>query len=172
MNDIDKILMLQWIGPFFNLEELKQWEIENQTLRCNLYILTGKEFRKRTVSHYVGMTEQEFIYLRLGKNHDHLPKIKKDLSIWVCRFSCPEHATHENISIAETLLISIRQPELNKVKKAYFPNKSICLINQWFKPNCVQLYNRIYPEQSIPDVLVYNSHTGTVLGAERLKKLF
>lgn len=170
MNDIDKVFLIQWTGPFLNPEELKQWEIENQEFRFNLYILSGKESRKRTISHYVGMTEQDYIYQRLSYNHDHLPKIKKELNIWIGRFSCPKHATHENISIAEALLISYWQPELNKCKKAYMPNECICLINQWFKPNHNQLANRIYAAQKIPDVILYDSVGNKAWGVDRMKR--
>lgn len=52
MNDFDKIFMVQWIGPFFNLNELKIWERENSISNefC-LYLFSGKEFSKKTF-HY------------------------------------------------------------------------------------------------------------------------
>ena len=171
MNDIDKIFMLQWIGPFANLEELKKWELVNMNCSCNLYMLTGKEYHHRTISDYVGITEQEYIYKRLRCNHDKFKKIVRDLNIWVGHFSCSDHAIHENISIVETLLISSWQPQLNEKKKVYFPNQCICVINQWYKPNKTQYINRVYPAQYLQDVIVYNSEAGKIWGAERLKKL-
>ena len=171
MNNIDKVFIIQWVGPFFTLEELKEWEIENIDCKSNLYMFTGKEYRHRTVSDYVGITEQEYVYKRLNNNHGKFNKISKDLNIWVGHFSCSDHATRENISIVETLLISSWQPNLNERKKIYYPYSSICVINQWYKPNCCQYSNRIYSAQDMQDVIIYNRDTEEFWGADRLKKL-
>ena len=171
MESIDKIFILRWIGPFFTLEELKEWEIENINCKNNLYILTGKEYRHRNVSDYVGITEQDYVYKRLGNNHGKFNKIDRELNNWVGNFSCSDHADHDNISIVETLLISSWQPQLNEKKKAYYPGRSICVINQWYKPNFNQYSNRVYPAQYMQDVIIYNSEMGEVWGADRLKKL-
>ena len=98
-------------------------------------------------------------------------KIDRELNIWVGNFSCSDHADHDNISIVETLLISSWQPQLNEKKKAYYPGRSICVINQWYKPNFNQYSNRVYPAQYMQDVIIYNSEMGEVWGADRLKKL-
>ena len=69
MDDIDKIFMRQWVGPFLNLEELKRWEKQISISKefC-LYLLSGKEYRKKNRSLYCGKSEMEAVSTRF-KNH-------------------------------------------------------------------------------------------------------
>lgn len=110
MESIDKIFILRWIGPFFTLEELKEWEIENINCKNNLYILTGKEYRHRNVSDYVGITEQDYVYKRLGNNHGKFNKIDRELNIWVGNFSCRIMRILIIYPLVETLLILAGNP--------------------------------------------------------------
>ena len=42
MTDLNKMFVIQWYGPFETLEQLKNWEKNNNTSYVfNLYILTG-----------------------------------------------------------------------------------------------------------------------------------
>jgi hypothetical protein len=110
--------MIQWIGPFLNLNELKKWEKESSISQefC-LYLLSGKEYRKRYTSLYCGKTEMEILSTRF-KNHKKYELIKdRDFKIWVGRFSFNKNAVSENIDIVETLIITHWQPNLNETKK-------------------------------------------------------
>jgi hypothetical protein len=172
MNDIDKIFIIQWIGPFLNLDDLKKWE--KDSLIANefcLYLLSGKEYRKRYTSLYCGKTEMKTLSSRF-KNHKKYELIKdRDLNIWVGRFSFNKNAISENIDIVETLIISHWQPNLNEKKKAYYPGLAICVLNSWYKKDSITRYqNRIHPVQQLDDVIFYDINSNIVWGAERLKK--
>lgn len=171
MNDINNVFLIQWCGPFFSVEDLKDWELKNQSCKKrNLYILTGKEYNRRKTSYYCGMSEQNPLYKRF-ENHKKYNKIQHDLNIWIGCFSCQEQATHENISIVETMIISYWQPELNEKKKKYYPNQCICLINRWHNINQSLRSRRKYPAQYLDDVLIYDNDSGKIWGAEYLKDL-
>lgn len=172
MNEIDKIFMIQWIGPFFKIEELKIWENENSISKefC-LYLLSGKEYHKKHTSLYCGKTEMKKLSTRY-KNHKKYDLIKdRELNIWIGRFSNKKLATSDNIDIVETLIISHWQPNLNDKKKAFYPGLAICILNGWYKKDIKTRYvNRVYPVQHLDDVIFYDINTNIVWGAERLKK--
>jgi len=172
MNDFDRIFMVQWIGPFCNLDELRKWERETpiSTEFC-LYLFSGKEFNKKSNSLYCGKSESGSISTRF-KNHSKYELVKdRDFNLWIGRFSNKKAAKPENIDTIETLIISHWQPNLNEKKKAYYPGLAICIINSWHKKDLKTTYkNRIYPVQQLDDVIFYDINTNIVWGAERLKK--
>lgn len=123
MTDLNKMFVIQWYGPFETLEQLKNWEKNNNTSYVfNLYILTGLKKSHRSYSHYCGITKQEYIYHRLNNKHDKFPLIKRDLNIWAGRFADSSHVNKENAELVESLIISFWQPELNDRKE------NICLL--------------------------------------------
>jgi hypothetical protein len=172
MDEIDKIFMIQWIGPFQTIDELKNWEKKNSIVNefC-LYLLSGKEYRKKSTSLYCGKTEMQRLSSRY-KNHKKYELIKdRELNIWIGRFSNKKLATSDNIDIVETLIISHWQPNLNDKKKAHYPGFAICVVNSWYKKDAKTRYiNRVYPVQQLEDVIFYDINSNVVWGAERLKK--
>jgi len=172
MDDFDRIFMIEWIGPFYNVEELRKWEREtpNSNMFC-LYLFSGKESHKKFNSLYCGKSEIGSISTRF-KNHSKYELVKdRDFNLWVGRFSDKKAAKSENIDTVETLIISHWQPNLNEKKKAYYPGLAICIINSWYKKDIETRYqNRIYPVQQLDDVIFYDIKTNIVWGAERLKK--
>jgi hypothetical protein len=172
MNDFDKIFMVQWIGPFFNLNELKIWERENSISNefC-LYLFSGKEFSKKNISLYCGKSECGSISMRF-KNHSKYELVKdRDFNLWIGRLSDKKAAKPENIDTIESLIISHWQPNLNEKKKDFYPRLSICIINSWHKKDFITRYkNRIYHVQQLDDVIFYDINANIVWGAERLKR--
>lgn len=172
MNDLDKMFIIQWYGPFDTLEQLKNWEKANNTSYVfNMYILTGIEKSHRSNSHYCGITNQEFISHRLKYNHDKYPLIKRDLNIWAGRFADPAHVNKNNAELVESLIISFWQPELNDRKRKYLPADSVGIINKWYNKQQKSLQNRRFPAQNLTDVVIYDLDNKEIWTAEQLKRM-
>lgn len=172
MNDLNKMFVVQWYGPFETLEQLKYWEKNNNTsFSFNLYLLTGKEKFQKKYSHYCGITKQQYIFQRLQKNHDKFPLIIRERNIWAGRFADPSQVDRENAELVESLIISYWQPQLNDKKKKYFPRESVGLINKWYNKQQKSLQNRRFPAQSLTDVVLYDKNDEEIWTAEQLKRL-
>lgn len=172
MTDLNKMFVIQWYGPFETLEQLKNWENTNNTsYSFNLYILTGIEKSQRRYSHYCGITEQEYIFKRLSKNHDKFPLIVRSRNIWVGRIADSKLAMRKNIELIETLIISYWQPKLNDSKKKFYPNESVGIINKWYNKQQKSLQNRRFPAQNLTDVVIYDLDNKEIWIAEQLKRM-
>ena len=67
------------------------------------------------------------------------------------------------------MIISYWQPELNIRKKAYYPNRSVTIINRWYKKNLQPREKNIYTAQTMPDLIIYDGFA--IWGTERIRKL-
>ncbi len=55
MENIDKIYLIKWVGPFSSYEDLYEWEknrLDNNADSFNLYLLQGKRKYARKYTYY------------------------------------------------------------------------------------------------------------------------
>jgi hypothetical protein len=172
MNDIDLVILIQWKGPFSTVDELKKWEIsDDHSSEFNLYLLKGqKKSVKTNFSYYCGQTTRKYVSQRIKYNHRHYVEIKnRPHEIWIGRFS-NDRSTKHDLNIVENLITSVWEPNLNKTNFRP-PLCDVCVVNLWYNKNdstCKRLCKKS-PPSLIPDVIVYDSSTKQVLGAQRLK---
>lgn len=51
---ISKLFVIEWVGPFSEIEELKKWEKDNNIMRnYYFYIVSGKPSNMRNYRSYV-----------------------------------------------------------------------------------------------------------------------
>jgi hypothetical protein len=170
MSNVKDTFIIEWVGPFNNKEELRMWERKNNlNQEFKFYILTGKTKGKQKVCSYCGITEQEYVYRRYA-NHPKFSSINRELNIWIGKFTDPKLAIRSNLEMCETLLVSYWQCQLNNKKRKYYPATSLLIINRWFSLNLKPRVKRLYPVQSLSDVILYDCDDGEIWISEQLKK--
>lgn len=171
---MNSTFIIEWVGPFFSLDELKEWEkVNNQSCDFNFYIITGKLKGKKTITHYCGITDNQigYIYFRFHDKTHKVHNLSRETNIWIGCLSNQKQRTRNNIELCETMIISYWQPEENIKKRAYYPSIPVLLINRWFDTNKKLRTRVIYPAQKLSDVIIYDEHNHGIFGAECLKKL-
>ena len=168
----NKLYVIEWVGPFENMDSLMNWEKENNADHLyNFYIVTGKLPKKRKVQSYCGITQNKdgFVYKRYQCDTSHIVHKMRDEEIWIGKFSDSEIHPREDIELCETMIISYWQPELNKKKKSYFPTDNIVLVNRWFKPSFEPRQKCKYAAQEMSDLIILDDDA--IWGTEKIKKL-
>lgn len=171
---MSKSFTINWVGPFQNIDELKEWEqINNEDCEYNFYIITGKEKGKRTFSKYCGITDTQRgkLYCRFYDKSHKVYSLERDRNIWIGSLVDGDMRNRSNLELCETLIISYWQPEVNIKKKNYYPAEDVILINRWFNTNRNVRIRSIYPAQELSDVIIYDAFNGGIYGTERLKEL-
>ena len=168
--------VINWVGPFLNIEELKKWEnrynIDNS---YNFYIITGKQTNERNMSQYCGITQQDKIYCRFYKKDHPIHQFIREINIWIGELINEPNKNAINyrkkIELCETMIISFWQPKHNIKKKEFYPNYPVALINRWFNLHKEARINTIYSAQELPDVIVYDEMTKGIYIANHLQKI-
>jgi hypothetical protein len=119
-------IIIDWRGAFY-LEEI----YENPDWKNGVYLFFGKEKNKHVNKvQYCGITEGSFA-TRFSQHHK-LPKINRDLRIWLGSVVYPQDASRYYLEIAEAIIIYFWQPALND-RKRVIPPKPVTLLSRWFK---------------------------------------
>lgn len=166
MEDINKTFTIQWVGPFKNLEEIKEYEKDENTADKSLfsfYFFSGHKYnqQKNKIFRYFGIHKRvDKITKRLNVRHSHFSEFNNDddLNIWIGTFACSNDQEDErNIEDVETLFISTYNEYLteNIVKSKNPPSQSICVINRWYDKNDYEWIYRKKDTVFIDDVIVY-----------------
>ena len=173
-----------WYGPFDNRKDVEDWEEKHKSVRCSLYLLNGKlKYAKTKESYYCGMSLRS-VHERLGDKGHHIGEIEDRLnSIYVGCLSNIKSPTDSQIRLAEKIitasLTDIVGPGrvLNRTN-TYFPNKSVFVINEWWKKSGETVWARQpqnSPSNMVPDVLVYHikgKDDFELFSCQKLKRIY
>lgn len=165
--------MLSWYGPFHSIEEMVEWQRQQDINFC-LYLLQGKKPNAKIYSYYCGQTIRTVPKRFRDKNH-HINEIPNRRNIWIGAFE--NNYDEEDISLVENMFIYLLAERINKVQlinkcSLYFHEKNYnaIFINKWSNPN-----RNKQPECSIklelPEVVTYFADTDEVKIAKRLRIL-
>lgn len=179
---MENIFLIKWYGPFASLKDVKQWENE-QTFKCSLYLLHGKEkYAKTSEKYYCGMSIRSVNKRLCDKGH-HIEEIQARLiSIYVGCLAHTDNPSREQVKLAEKVITANltyfagADNVLNAIN-TYFPCKNVYVINEWWKKDGMSIWQRQpknSPSNIIPDVIVwhYNCNGGNdLLGCKKSKSL-
>lgn len=141
-------IRLNWRGPY-SLDEVCELDSGN-----GLYLLTGKRSYERNEQiQYCGITEG--LYRNRFKQHHKIPKIIKDLGIWLGEVVYPQKHTRTHLETAEAIVIYFWQPNLNERKKVCPPRPTV-LMSHWFKKDNSPRFNQLSIYTDLPDVLCWD----------------
>lgn len=173
MNEIKKLYVLEWHGPYDTLDELYE---DDATIDGSIYLITGKERYERGSEHikYVGITERDPA-VRLNER-DHKEKQSKIFrkKYWVGRFSkCSNKANRAHVELIESLFVrflylqGVRIINDKKLKKA--PKSPLTVLNRWIlKSADSHRVNKSTRLADLPDVLLFDGDE--YWGSDKLKR--
>jgi hypothetical protein len=177
----ENVFLIKWYGPFKSIEEVKGWE-EKQSFCCSLYLLHGKlKYAKTKDSYYCGESTRNISKRFKDKGH-HIEEIEERLnSIYVGCLSNVKRPTRSQIMLAEKIVTAylseaVGDRLLNETNK-YYPSQNVYVINEWWKPNGVDMWKRQphnSPSNIVPDVLSYHykgNDDNLLFGCRKLKQL-
>lgn len=165
MDSLKRVFVIEWKGPFYDLESIKEEDFRN-----SFYLITGRLAYQRNFPEiqYCGISAKRTIYNRLSdKGHKH-NKVTKEKQIWIGEFSNPKLNTTDNIELAESLIIYFWDPMLNCNKRTHPPKYPVSIINRWKFQDGRFRKKRNEPAQMLADVIFYDGND--FLYAECLKK--
>ncbi|WP_029147844.1 hypothetical protein [Methylophilus sp. 5] len=145
-------IIIRWKDPFTHKEVLKSEDGNG------LYLLAGIQKHKQLNEiQYCGITEGKF-RTRLNENtHHKLPKIWRELNIWLGEIQYPLEHTRTHLEVAETVIVYFWQPDLNNRKKFRLPRPTT-LISQWYKKDGSPRVRQHSLSKDLPDVLSWDGH--------------
>jgi hypothetical protein len=158
-------VVIDWVGPFASIQELREWTTEWGHRRVNsLYVAVGSR-RRQTKSElqYVGITGN--LWKRFNTRHPINVLLKKrGLKLFIGIVSSQAVAGrkaghhHKKFSVpvylAESALAFLLELPLNKDKRCSVPKDSIVLTNRWWKRDNETRY-RNRPSADWPDFLEF-----------------
>lgn len=157
MKRIENCFVIEWKGPYYDIEEIRNEDFEN-----SFYLITGKVRYQRTESciQYCGISKKRSVFKRLlDKDHKHNSIKENDKQIWIGQFSNPKNNLYKHIELAESLIIYYWKPFLNKKKIENPPTRPIGIINRWLTTAGSYRKNIKYPAQHLDDVIIYDGET-------------
>ena len=177
------VFLIKWYGPFKSPEKVKEWEEENSSINCSLYLLHCKlKYAKTREVYYCGKSIRN-IYKRLSDKGHHIEEIKDRLnSIYVGCLANFKRPTNSQIFLAEKIITAcladiVGEENVLNETNTYFPAENVFVINEWWKKTANALWERQpinAPSSIIPDVVAYH-YKGTddfdLYGCKKLKKL-
>lgn len=148
MQDITKTFTIQWVGPFKNMQQMKQYLGKESTCDTSLfnfyYFLgnkKGKGYSCSKIYAYFGIHKKiDGIDKRLNNYHTHYKDFHENgnMRIWIGAFGNEKDQQEGNIEDAETLFISTYGNKIfteNRKKIKANIRESICIINLFYKTN-------------------------------------
>lgn len=167
-----KTYIVSWYGPFYSLEEMAEWQNQQDNEFC-LYLLQGKKPKAKAYSYYCGQTLRNVPERFRDKDHP-INSIPNRQSIWIGTLETPHNS--RSINIAENLFISLLYDKsdkqcLNKCKLYFHEQKhNMFFISRWHNPN-----RNLQPECSIkrliPDAVAYIASADKIETANSLSSL-
>ena len=177
----ENVFLIKWYGAFISLEQERQWE-ENQSFNCSLYLLHGMKKYAKTKEHYYCGESTRSVYERFCDKNHHVNELKERLhSIYVGSISNIKHPSRPQIMLAEKIItayLAERLGESNMLNETnfYYPQKNVYIINEWWKTDCMSLWERQpknAPSHIVPDVLAYHyngNEDNDLFGCRKLKR--
>jgi hypothetical protein len=184
MEEINHTYTIQWVGPFYTYDELKEYvergqneEVADSCLFSFYYFEGNKKWKREKIFRYFGMHRKaDGIEKRLNKSHEHFKKYHENgnLHVWIGSLSSPDVQKPDIIDYIETVFINRYKIELNdNIMKKALPltealDKSIVIVNLWYDTD-----ERPYRGRSIvpfEDVIVYESDIQRLLSGTLHKK--
>ena len=165
MSDINNLYVIEWMGPYNDLDEMFSRE---DTDFCRIYLITGRLPYEQSIGiKYVGITSRK-VYKRL-KEKDHIEKQKslKEKQYWVGRFSVNSsnnlslRTNRLKAELVESLLIrylsTISDSKMiNDKKKRTDPRKPVVVISRGQqKYSDKARKNKPNALSQLPDVLMF-----------------
>lgn len=155
----DKTYSVRWYGPFESVEEIKNFEKQNQEIKCHLYIINGYKPKARYSSYYCGKT-QRGINNRLTDANHHINDCNRISSIWIGSITSVEELTGKDINVVEKIVTAQLQEIygsrfiLNETN-TLFPKYNVYVLNFWCKKDCSRYsrYKQYTIPAEIPDVI-------------------
>lgn len=174
MNEIKKLYVLEWRGPYNSLDELYA---DSSTIDGAIYLITGKEKYERGSEHikYVGITERDPAVRLSDRDHKEKQAKIQRKKYWVGSFSKTSNRnTRAHAELIETLFIhylfiqDVRIINKDKLKKK--PSVPLTVLNRWIL-KCEECHkvNKSSRLADLPDVLLYDGEE--YWGSEKLKYL-
>lgn len=128
-------VVIDWYGPYTVTEALK---VSKYDYSSGLYVGIGKLHYAHGASklQYIGLSKN--LSRRLA-NHHKLPEITRDTKLWLGEVATSEptgkkkKVTSTSLDYAEWLHAFFMQLPLNDKKKANPPNRSVTVLNRWWK---------------------------------------
>jgi hypothetical protein len=141
-------ITIRWSGPY------SRTDIELTDLGYGPYLFAGKCYRQRVDRiQYCGITAQ--LFRHRFRDHHRLPKITRDLHIWLGTILSPKKPDRAILERAEKLLIYELQPELNNRCKVSVP-EATTVVSHWETRDGKAIPN---PLADVPDVLSWDGQT-------------
>ena len=167
-----KTYIVSWYGPFHSIEEMEEWQRQQDIDFC-LYLLQGKKPNAKIYSYYCGQTIRPVLKRFKDRNH-HINEIPNRRSIWIGAFE--NRYNKQDIDIAENMFIDLLWGQfgeqcLNK-QSLYFQEHDfdVFFICKWHNPK-----HHCQPECSLklvlPEVVAYFTDTDEVKVAKKLRSL-
>lgn len=172
MNEIRKLYVLEWYGPYNSIEEI--WN-DDDTEECSIYLITGKEKYERGEEHikYVGITERDPVKRLNDRDHQEKQQKIAYKKYWVGRFSnSSNNNSRTNVELIETLFIHFLYIEgvrlINEKKIKKIPYCPLTVLNRWIL-KCHEGHRVNKPKRltELPDVLLFDGVE--YWGADKLK---
>lgn len=179
-NDIDDVYLIQWFGPFKDVDECDIWLKEKSISEkeYNFYYAAGKKPNKHNKSYYLGVCVQDLVTNRLKAPTDPVTRDFRDTSskeIWIGRFANKHYRSNckenkDKVENVETALIYGfmqknayeigKDPDmlLNIRKTSNAPSFPFFVANQWYyKDFELRIQKRGDCPKLIPEIMFYNS---------------
>lgn len=177
---IEYAYVVKWYGPFYSRRDESKWE-RNTNIKCNLYLIKGKEPKQRIPRYYCGMTRsQEGVYKRFQNTKHPIKSFeqREGLEIWVgCLSNIRQSKYFENhVFLSEKIITSVmtqielEPQEVRNATNFSAPNTNVYVINEWYSADekkWEKLNGKTVP-QVVPDVIAYNAVTQAAYYTERL----
>jgi hypothetical protein len=133
-----KTIIINWQGPY----ELKNRGNKPQQgsifFQGGLYLITGiAKHKQKDKIQYCGIaheTEKHNSYFERFKRHPIIPKISRNLRVWLGKIGYPKSKARVYLEETERILIYFLQTE-NNIQKKSTPPESLTIINRWYKPH-------------------------------------
>lgn len=174
MNEIKKLYVLEWYGPYDSIDAILD---DESTEDGSIYLITGKERYERGGEHikYVGITERDPAK-RLSEP-DHQVKQERLFykKYWVGRFSRSSNRnSRSHAELIETLFVHFLSLEgarlINDKKIKKIPDTPLAVINRWvLKSQGCHRVNKPSRLSEMPDVLLFDGEE--YWGSEKLRFL-
>lgn len=149
-------IVVDWFGPYNRDEARSSARLD---YKSGLYLCLGKIRHQRAPSRpqYVGLSKS--LAARLA-NHQKLPLITREATFWLGEVATAEvpgkkkKKTSETLASAEWALAYFMQIPLNSKKKLSPPNRSMTLLNRWWRKDYETPWVR-RPDARWPDLIEY-----------------
>lgn len=174
MNEIKKLYVLEWYGPYDSIDAILD---DESTEDGSIYLITGKERYEHGGEHikYVGITERDPAK-RLSEP-DHQVKQERIFykKYWVGRFSRSSNRnSRSHAEMIETLFVHFLSLEgarlINDKKIKKIPDTPLAVINRWvLKSQDSHRVNKPSRLSEMPDVLLFDGEE--YWGSEKLRFL-